>query len=183
MQRRQNLIVCLSLLVAMIFLLGTLAASGQTYTVMYNFGSKAGDPSNPNYSGVIAQGRDGNLYTTAPSGGDGNGAVFKITPSGTLSIVHSFSGTDGGHPTGGVTLGRDGSFYGTTSEGGSNGAGTLFRLTPGGTLTTLHAFGGTDGGGPFAPPIQGTDGSWYGTTPGGGTSCCGTIYKWMPAGV
>jgi len=181
MHRRQNLLLSLNVLVAMMF--ATVAASGQSYTVMYNFGSKAGDPINPDYSGVIAQGRDGNLYTTAPLGGGGHGAIFKITPSGTLSIVHSFSGSDGSSPSGGVTLGRDGNFYGTTQSGGTNSAGTIFRVTPGGTLTTLHDFAGPDGDGPFAPPIQGTDGNWYGTTISGGANCCGTVYKWTPAGV
>jgi uncharacterized repeat protein (TIGR03803 family) len=181
MHRRQNLLLSLNVLVAMMF--ATLAASGQSYTVMYNFGSKAGDPINPDYSGVIAQGRDGNLYTTAPLGGSGHGAIFKITPSGTLSIVHSFSGTDGSSPYGGLTVGMDGSLYGTTTYGGTNSAGTIFKVTPGGTLTTLHVFTGADGDAPFAPPIQGTDGNWYGTTFSGGTSSAGTVYKYTRAGV
>jgi hypothetical protein len=40
-------------------------AHAQTYSVLYNFGSKSGDPTGPQYSGIIAQGRDGNLYSTA----------------------------------------------------------------------------------------------------------------------
>jgi hypothetical protein len=44
-------------------------AYGQTFSVLYNFGSKASDPYSPASSGVIAQGRDGNFYGTAPSGG------------------------------------------------------------------------------------------------------------------
>lgn len=178
MHRRQNLVMPLIALVTMVF--GGLAASGQTYTVLYNFGSNAGDPSNSDYSGVIAQGRDGNLYTTSTLGGDGYGAVFKVTPSGALSILHSFTAAEGGAAYGGLTLGTDGNFYGTTTYGGTNAAGTVFKVTPSGTLTTLHVFTGTDGDAPFAPPIQGTDGNWYGTTIG---PSAGTIYKYTRAGV
>src|SRR5215471_18724088 len=44
------------------------SAYAQTYSVLYNFGSKAGDPLSPANSGIIAQGRDGNLYSTTPAG-------------------------------------------------------------------------------------------------------------------
>jgi hypothetical protein len=53
---------------AIVFLAFAAAASAQTFAVLYNFGSQSNDPSGPAYTGVIAQGRDGNLYTTAPSG-------------------------------------------------------------------------------------------------------------------
>ena len=81
------------------------SAFGQ-FSVLYNFGSVAGDGRNPAYSGTIAQGRDGNLYTTTPSGGStGNGAVVQITPAGTATVLYSFKGTDGSQPSGGLTLG------------------------------------------------------------------------------
>ena len=34
-----------------------------------NFGSKNGDSANPSFSGIVAQGRDGRLYSETPSGG------------------------------------------------------------------------------------------------------------------
>ena len=105
----------------------TLVATGASaqFSVLYDFGSHSGDPSKPNYSGTIAQGRDGNLYSTGPDGGSCCGAVFQITPAGKLKVLHSFtgSGNDGAFPQGGVTLGTDGNFYGTTYEGGSVTAG------------------------------------------------------------
>lgn len=57
-------------------------AYGQTFSVLYNFGTGAADPCQPLNSGVIAQGQDGNLYSTATScGGNDGGSVFKLTPS------------------------------------------------------------------------------------------------------
>ena len=74
----------------------TTIAQAQTFSVLYNFGSKSGDPYNPQNAGIVAQGRDGNLYSTAPSGGtNGYGAAFKITPGGTLTVLYSFDSTHG----------------------------------------------------------------------------------------
>jgi uncharacterized repeat protein (TIGR03803 family) len=85
-------------------------------TVLYNFGSKTGDPLQPSYSGIVAQGRDGNLYTTSVGGGTGTGGtVFKITPSGALKVIYNFDSTHGASPYGGLTLGSDGKLYGTTA--------------------------------------------------------------------
>ena len=80
--------------------------------------------------------RDGDFYGTAYSGGaSGHGSVYKITPSGTLTVLYSFSSpvygilnSDGFAPYAGVTPDQKGNFYGVTSRGGDYGAGTLFRL-------------------------------------------------------
>jgi uncharacterized repeat protein (TIGR03803 family) len=154
------------------------AAHGQ-FSVLYYFGTNADDPLNG--SGIVAQGRDGNLYGTGFDGGQfGFGAVFKITQAGAVTTLYSFSGLDGAYPEGGLTLATDGYFYGTT--GSSLAEGTLFKITPGGKLTTLHTFTGTsDGGEPEAPPIQATDGNFYGTTTGDGTHSYGTVYKLTPS--
>jgi len=167
------------------FLAGVLfipAAYGQ-FSALYNFGSKTGDPENPENSGIIAQGRDGNLYSTAPYGGaNGWGAVFKITSLGTLTTTYSFDGTSGGRPFGGLTLGTDGNLYGTTFSGGTSNVGTVFKITPSGTPAVLYNFmAGKDGASPYAPPIQAADGNFYGTASGGGLGY-GTIYKISPSG-
>ena len=108
-------------------------ARAQTYSALYEFGGKTSDPANPQYSGIIAQGRDGNLYSTAPVEPIGGffGAVFKITPSGTFTVVYGFNNTAGSGytPFGGLTLGTDGNFYGTTHSGGNFGRGTVFKIT------------------------------------------------------
>lgn len=164
---------------------GVTSARGQTFSVLYNFGSQVGDPWAPGVSGIIAQGRDGNLYsTTADGGAKGIGAVFRITPSGALTVLHSFDGTsDGKVPVGGLEVGTDGNFYGTAYNGGKYGFGTIFKITPAGVFTVLYHFtGGTDGAFPLAPPIQGTDGNWYGTTAGQLVNQFGSVYKITSSG-
>ena len=180
-----------SLVPALLVLIAAAGLQAQTFSVLYNFGSNSGDPSKPAYSGIIAQGRDGNLYSTAPAGGTCCGAVFQITPAGKLKNIHNFNGSndDGAFPQGGVTLGTDGNLYGTTYEGGSTTSGAVFKVTPGGSTTTIYRFtGGSDGAYPYAPPVEGNDGNFYGTTTAGGNTTvrgggCGTIYKITPAGV
>ena len=169
----------------------TNVAHAQTYSVLYNFGAASGDPSQPANSGIVAQGRDGNLYSTTINGGTLNsGAVFKITPTGTVNVVYSFDPSALGpfNPVSGLTLGTDGNFYGTTHGGGTSDDGTIFKMTPTGSVTVLHSFTGfSDGYTPDAPPVQGTDGNFYGTTIRGGnsTACgngCGVVYKITPSG-
>jgi uncharacterized repeat protein (TIGR03803 family) len=129
---------------------------------------------------ALVQGTDGNFYGTTEDGGaHGLGTVFKVTPGGTLTVLHSFSNTpDGAYPKGGVVLGNSGKFfYGTTSQGGSNGLGTFFKITSGGTLTTLHSFNGTDGQFPPVPCVEGTDNNFYGVTSQGGANGFGTVFQ------
>jgi uncharacterized repeat protein (TIGR03803 family) len=134
----------------------------------------------------IIQGRDGNFYGTTYSGGtNGLGTVFKITPAGVETVLHSFAGggTDGSSPSAALILASDGNFYGTTANGGPNGNGTLYKITPAGVETVLYAFTGGDGGGPFGALVEGSDGNFYGTTSGGGPNFNGTVFKITPAGV
>jgi uncharacterized repeat protein (TIGR03803 family) len=70
----------------------------QTYSVLTNFHTRStvlGTPA-PAFPGVVAQGRDGNLYSTTAGGGfnvgDNSGTIFQVTPAGTLKIVHGFRG-------------------------------------------------------------------------------------------
>src|SRR5260370_11173938 len=133
---------------------------------------------------VLTQGRDGTLYGMTVFGGANNlGMVFKQQAGGAGNVVlHSFNGTDGSFPEGGLTLGRDGNFYGTTTQGGAGGSGVLFRITPAGSLTVLYNFNGiTDGGVPVAPPIQAVDGNLYGTTSDSNQNS--TVYKFTPSNV
>ena len=119
------------------------AALAQTYTKLRDLGTQSGDPLNPAWVGIFAQGRDGNLYSTTQGGGaNALGAVFRLTPSGTMTRLYSFAnGNDGAFPNSGLTLGTDGSLYGTAVAGGL-GFGTVFKITASGTFTPLHSFNG-----------------------------------------
>src|SRR5208282_3897145 len=155
---------------------------GGKFTTLYNFSAGF-------LSGTLVQATDGNFYGTSESAGaNGYGMIFKLTPSGSFSILHSFDSTDGSAPACGLLQASDGNLYGTTYEGGSNnscenGCGTVFKITLAGALTTLHNFDSTDGSNPIAALIQATDGNLYGTTYGGGKSgVWGTVFKMTPAG-
>jgi len=155
-------------------------AQAQTYKVLFNFGSNGRGPNDPHYSGIIAQSRGGNFYSTAPDiWTNGQGTAFKMTPAGAMTVLHSFNGADGLNSQSGLTLGTDLYYYGTTPAGGLYSHGTLFKMTDQGVVTTLHHFtGGADGGNPGAPPIEGIDGNFYGTTAiGGSPGNNGTIYR------
>jgi uncharacterized repeat protein (TIGR03803 family) len=141
----------------------------------------------------LVQANDGNFYGTTDLGGSNNcnygcGTIFKITPSGVLTTLHHFDGSDGEYPFAGLVQATDGNFYGTTGSGGAYGDGTAFKITPTGTLTTLHSFDGTDGAAPNSQLVHATDGNFYGTTSNGGAngcfgSGCGTIFKITSTGV
>jgi uncharacterized repeat protein (TIGR03803 family) len=162
----------------LVFLVLCANLSAQDYVDLFNF---AGTPGGccPQYSSVMAQGRDGNMYGITTTGGTSNvGTIFKITPTGTLTLLHSFDTTHGATPIGGLTLGVDGNLYGTTEFGGTLGFGTIFKITPAGVLTVVYDFTGTtDGGYPVSALIIGTDGNFY------GTSHPGILFKFTSTGV
>lgn len=160
-------------------------------TVLHNFkdGSVTNDGEGPQ-SGLTL-GADGNFYGTTTAGGSANGGTFfRITPSGIISILHSFGDGsvtgDGSNPQSVPVQGTDGNFYGTT-YGGAFGNGNIYKMTPQGNETIIHAFtDGTvpnDGYGPQGGLIQGPDGEFYGTTEGGGPAGgYGTVFKITPQG-
>src|SRR5215470_9435826 len=164
---RKRILIVVALI---LFLLLTgallLPARAQTFADLQDFNAGAGDPTNFN-AGRLAQARDGDFYTESRNGGTSNqGAVFKVTPSGTVSLVFSFNGTTGSQATGGMTLGlSDGNLYGNAQSGGTSNDGVTFKVTPTGTYTALHNFTNTgDGLGPVSVLVLGTDGSFYGLT-------------------
>ena len=176
-----------------------ISLSAQTLTTLHTFAGYSTDGATP-YAGLV-QATDGNFYATTYAGGTsgncqgGCGTVFKITPGGTLTTLHSFDWYDGASPTGALVQGTDGNFYGTTYGGGANQYyGTVFKITPSGTLTSLYSFCAqancADGAMPYAGLLQASDGNFYGTTLEGGANSgcslgsgtCGTVFKITPGG-
>ncbi|HUY13019.1 MAG TPA: choice-of-anchor tandem repeat GloVer-containing protein [Terriglobia bacterium] len=162
-----------------------------TLTTLYSFCSRSGCSDGESPTAALIQASDGNFYGTTYGGGNnsctsGCGTVFKITPSGTLTTLHSFDGTDGDYPYAALVQATNGNFYGTTQAGGANDGSTVFKITPSGTLTTLYSFcaqpGCTDGDDVFAGLVQATDGNFYGATAVGGADRNGTIFKITPGG-
>ena len=160
--------------------------------VLYTFNGSGGDGANP--ASALIQDKHGNFYGTTFQGGDlgcslgngyGCGTVFKISKTGTETVLYRFAGgTDGALPTAGVVLDAAGILYGTTQEGGDStncflGCGTVFKLETTGTETVLYRFTGKkDGATPFAGVIMDKTGNLYGTaTHGGNADSFGTVFK------
>lgn len=130
---------------------------------------------------------NGNFYGMTMFGGTNSlGSIFSITPSGMVTTLISFNGTNGDYPyVGGLIRGLDGNFYGTTPTGGIgfdssvyySGWGTVFKMTPDGQLSTLAFFNGTNGAFPIGLLVQGPDGCLYGTTCNGGPGFDGEQYS------
>jgi uncharacterized repeat protein (TIGR03803 family) len=156
-----------------------MTSSGLTL-VLHSFNSFLGEGAVP--TAGLVQGTDGNFYGTTASGGEHfHGTVFRITPAGALTVLHSFSGYpgEGAVPFAGLVQGSDGNFYGTTAVGGVHFKGTVFNIDAAGSLTTLHSFSGSpaEGANPVAGLVQGSDGNFYGTTALGGTHLRGTVFN------
>jgi uncharacterized repeat protein (TIGR03803 family) len=148
-------------------------------TTLYSFCQLAECADGAFPSGPLVEATNGNFYGEAEEGGlNYNGTIFEISPSGRLTTLFTFDGTNGSLPNGGL-IQANGDFYGVTSSGGSSigglecqyvadgGCGTVFEVTDGGELTTLCNFGVPPGcpipAGPNGPLVQGTDGNFYGT--------------------
>ena len=145
---------------------------------------------------VLIRDAAGNLYGTTYQGGAfGYGVVFKLSPSGTETVLHSFTGgADGAQPLAGLIQDPAGNLYGTTSSGGAHGNGVVFELircssSPSGyDFKVLYSFtGGADGANPGAGLIRDLAGNLYGTAGGGGitSACdvgCGVVFKLAPSG-
>jgi uncharacterized repeat protein (TIGR01451 family) len=179
---------------------GTTAAGGQygdgtvfrvttagNLMTLVSFGSTLNSGTFP--SAGLTLGADGNLYGTTTAGGtnrvsgtNNTGTIFRLSTNGTLTTLVNFTGINGSYPECQLTIGPNGSFYGTTAYGGTSNLGTVFQVTTNGVLTTLASFGSTNGAMPQAGLTLGLDGNFYGTTSYGGISNVGTIFQVTPGG-
>jgi len=162
------------------------------HMTLYSFCSQSGCVDGQVPKAAVVQGTGGNFYGTTSRGGDiDEGTLFKITPAGTLTMLHSFCAQvfypcpDGSKPQAGLVQAANGDFYGTAVFGGAvdTNFGTVFQITPTGTLTTLFMFDITDGAEPHAGLVQATNGYFYGTTfTGGANGDFGTVFQITPSG-
>jgi uncharacterized repeat protein (TIGR03803 family) len=197
-----------ALIFCFVLLLAT--APAQTFSVLHNFTGGI-DGSNP-FAGLTLDAA-GHLYGTTGAGGPGNCSYDNLTGCGTafrlnhvsggwtFSPLYSFQGgSDGDFSTRPMTIGPNGSLYGTTLGGGegtctfdgATGCGILFNLAPSPTFPRtplqpwlekiLYRFSGAgDGGIPFSSPLF-EAGNIYGTSAVGGAHNFGTVFEFVPAG-
>jgi uncharacterized repeat protein (TIGR03803 family) len=125
----------------------------------------------------------GKLYGTTSEGGQypqqcysGCGAVFAVTPSGAVHVLHQFDGTNGGNPVAAFTV-ANGALYGVLENGGKSGSGSLFKMTPSGKVTTLFTFNGYNGAHPDGKLVY-MNGRLLGTSfVGGSSDAKGTLFS------
>ena len=150
-----------------------IALPAQTLTIVESLNNT--DGAYP-FAGLV-QATNGQFYGTTYSGGANlEGAIFKVSASGALTIVYSFCSKtnciDGSLPRAALMQDSNGYLYGTTVGGGANNRGTVYQITPAGTLTVLYSFCNltscADGSQPYAGLVQATNGDLYGTTSSGG---------------
>ena len=134
----------------------------------------------------------GNLYGTTDGAQQDTttlapwGAVYKVSTSGTLTILHRFRGFSNGKNSNsgknaGVILDAEGNLYGTSFYGGVGGM--IFKLDTTGQETAIHKFPAAPGGSfPFGGVIRDRAGNIYGTAGDGGATNQGALYRLDPAG-
>jgi len=155
--------------------------------VLHSFAGGKKDGCNP-LGGLIADNR-GNLYGTTYSCGAFNyGTVFKLSPEGKETVLHSFSATttDGAYPyLTNLLIVKSGNIYGVTQAGGRSGDGVVYELEQGGTFKVLYSFaGGTkDGCNPVGTPSMDKFGNLYGATQFCGSASSGTVWEVTQQGV
>jgi uncharacterized repeat protein (TIGR03803 family) len=149
----------------------------------------------------LLQASDGNFYIPASYGTSPNGAIYKITPTGAVSILYTFTGgSNGVGPAGSLIEGSDGGLYGVTDTGGTADTGTVFKVTLDGQQTVLSSFcdntqSSCNEGYDPTGLLLASDGNFYGTTIGGGldSDCydgssgldnggCGGVFEVTPVG-
>lgn len=140
-------------------------------------------------AGDLVRDSAGNLYGVDQGQGKGDhskyGAIFKLDPTGKLTVLHNFTGGWAGQtPWGGLTIDANGNLYGTTANGGGAacflGCGTVFEFSNTGKFTVLHRFKSfPDGANPQGKMVIDGSGNLYGTTMNGGEGG-GVVFKITP---
>jgi len=150
---------------------------------------------------MLVAGPDHVQYGLSLAGGlYGNGALIQISPSGSYSVSHSFT-TSEGLPTSTLVVGDDGSVVAGTQEVVTNGVqiadGEILNISAAGAYTVLHRFApvtnpenpdwwipyvNEDGAG-YTRVVQAADGTIYGTKSAGGAAGSGTIFKISTDGI
>ncbi len=166
------------------------AGGAWTETLIYSFRGCCVDATIP--TGGLVLGSHGVLYGATDFGGvgNGNGAVFQLTPPATAgaawteSVLYSVNDDRSHGPAGSLLLGQNGTLYGANAgriEGDHTYGAAVFALSPpaapGGNWTesTLYAFDKPTGGTNPRAGLVANQGALLGTDYYGGSQSCGKI--------
>jgi uncharacterized repeat protein (TIGR03803 family) len=158
---RNSIVVLLAWLTLLGWAVSHTAEATVEFQLIQSLGKRDGTP-----YGKLVRDVAGNLYgTTSDGGSNAAGTIFKLKPSGEITVLHEFDGAGGGASPSGLIQGNDGSFYGTTAHtsNGGEGDGTVFKLDSSGSFSVLHSFDESGAAYPSSGLVQGSDGSLYGT--------------------
>jgi len=139
------------------------------FSMLYSFqGASTGPDGGTPLSSLLLD-ASGNLFGTTAFGGTGAGTIFKVTPAGKETLLHSFGPGDGAaFPTAGLVQDAAGNFYGLAS-------GNVFKLDSTGKESVLFTFTGNDNLA-SGDLVQDASGNLYGVTTLGANGN-GTVFK------
>jgi uncharacterized repeat protein (TIGR03803 family) len=166
--------------------------SSGNFTILHSFAGYPSDGASP-YLGHLMMDKSGNLYGVTTAGGKsigcgltGCGVLYKLSVSGTFTVLHSFAGrtSDGCYPVGSVVQDKVGNFYGTTNDCGTSSAGTIWKVSKKDNETILHNFyyGPSDGCWPWAGVARDSNGNLYGVSTGCPANRRGALYELSTTG-
>ena len=130
--------------------------------------------------GPLVLADDGNLYGTAQGSPTNVSAIFQVSlPGGQASVAKVIPGNPN---VNGLTLGGDGSYYGTGAPNSADPHSTVFRFTiPDQIATPFDFTGGLSN--PAGALVEGLDGNLYGTCRGGGAKNAGAVFQVTTDGI
>jgi len=110
-----------------------LPADAQSYTVLHPFKVAGQDPRS------LVQATDGNLYGSTRYGGDSNcgsvgqgcGVLFRITPSGSYTVLHTFHSSEPAQPQATQIQHTNGKIYGLLNGPNYSDGGSIYSLDVG----------------------------------------------------
>ncbi len=158
----------------------TVSPQGQE-SILHSFtgGADGSEPSSP-----LLRLSNGDLVGTTQQGGQyGFGTLYEISPSGSIKVLHAFSGGSAGldFPEGHLLLASNGTIYGITVGEPSGGGSGVYAYNPvTQAYSRVWSFSGTGRSGPNGGLIQASDGMLYGVTAGSGAYGMGSVYRIDP---
>ncbi len=172
---------------------GAPPAQAQALHVLHTFSYVDGDDP----STGVTMDAAGNFYgVTAYGGANHLGVAFKMSRHGSswiFTLLYSFMPADGQFPFANLTIGPNGSLFGTMNVGGDGYDGTIYNLKPQQhpcrsvlclwSGTDIHHFSGNDGGNLNGGPVVfDSAGNLYGVATYGGLNNLGVVYQLTRSG-
>jgi uncharacterized repeat protein (TIGR03803 family) len=134
------------------------------------------------YPVSLIEATNGNFYGTQPEGGSADGgAIYQLSPSGTVKTLYEFTSPQTGIPET-LLQASDGMLYGTARgeyNTGFHGYSSVFRLDPStGAFQTIFNFKNLALGECTCRMVQGSDGKLYGASQTSARTEAGLFGSW-----